>query len=349
VFCVCLGEGNYLFDFSLMTPVPNGEKGPAWPIVQPATLEQAIENPELLADLRKHDSRVPSAAALESPQVWLPSDSSYWSPRMQVLHATRSGKQYLLADSPLDTEGKEGILSRIDNAGERWKRSDIRLWPFPTQQQRGYWSIAEKSTDGQALRAKKMPFYAPMDFSIDQRTGEFSIQEHSNAQWQSRLAQLSGQYQTAIPTYGSLRLGSRGSKSIMISKLNNPALQKFLKTKDADAYLRMEDAAAEDAHFWVGVSQMELERYSDASVTLLDYLNKFPNSNWTDAVHMLLATIELKKDDPEGAVEQLTQVPSSSLLKPPADFIRSRIAPAGEQELPANAGAPENSESPANE
>jgi hypothetical protein len=341
VFCVCLDQGNYLFDFSLLTPVPSGEETEGWPITQPATLEEVIDNPGLIAALREHGSQVPSAEALKSPQVWIPSESTYWSPRMQELSATRSGKPYLVADSLLDGAGEQrGILSRIDEAGKRWNRSDIKLWPFPTQQQRGYWSINPKSSQGQILRARKMPFYAPMRFSVNEQTGKISIQEHSNKQWQSRLAQLSGKYQTAIPTYGSLRLGSSGTKSILQGQDDFPQLQDFL---------RREDAAAEDAHFWVGVCQLELGRYSDAGVTLRDYLNKYPNSNWTDAVHMLLATIELKKDDSAGAVEQLSQVPNNSLLRPAAVYIRLRIAPAGEQASSAEADETENNQSSSTE
>jgi hypothetical protein len=161
-----------------------------------------------------------------------------------------------------------------------------------------------------------------MDFKVDEQTNKLEIRHSSNEQWLSRLAQLRGSYERAISTYGRLRLGSHTAKSIFQGQADADELKEFL---------RREDAAAEDAHFWVGVSQMELGRFSVAEGTLRDYLTGYPDSRWTDPVRMLLATLELKKDDRADAAEQLIGIPKNSLMRPAADFIRSRLGPAGEQ------------------
>lgn len=322
IFAVCLDDGNYLFDFSLQTPVPSLSDEQLWPIVQPATLEQAIENPSLLDALRERGSQVPSSDQLKSPAVWIPSESSYWSPRMQALNSTLAGKPFMVADHLLDGDHGQGILSRIDDAGDYWNLADIKPWPFPAEQLQGYWSIESNSSQSQILDGRKLPFYAPIDIRVDERTNKPVIQRSSNQQWQSRLAQLRGSYEWAISTYGRLRLGSHSAKSIFQGEADSDEFKDFL---------RREEAAAEDAHFWVGVSQMELGQFSVAEGTLRDYLTGYPDSRWTDSVRMMLATIELKNDDRADAAEQLIEIPKNSLMRPAADFIRSRLGPAGEQ------------------
>ncbi|MBD3672258.1 MAG: transglutaminase domain-containing protein [Planctomycetaceae bacterium] len=315
VTAVCLDDGNYLFDFSLLTPVPrDAEK--SWPISTPATLKEVIQKPEILASLRALGSQVPTAESLKNPAVWIPSETTFWSMRMRSLNQTQTGSATLLADALLDGDYGQGILSRVDDASERWKRDDIRIWDFPEDQLSRYWSISPNSSQSQALRARIMPFHAPLEVEVNKEKQDIKITEKGNKQWMARLSQLEGDFTKAIMTFGGLRIGSKSTRNLMAAQ-------------DVDAQfqiiLQREDVAAEDAHFWVAISQLESGEITNAKTTLRDYLNRYESARWTDAVRYLLARIHLMNDDYSLAAEQLDQILQTSSLKNAAAFLKSRF------------------------
>ena len=313
VVAVCLDGGNYLFDFTLLTPVPSNDD---WPVTKPATLEEAIENPDLITSLQKLGSRIPNADALKAPAVWIPSNSTFWSMRIRSLSESRTGIATLISDALLDGDYGRGILSRVDDASKQWKRSNIKTWSFPEEQLGSYWSILPNSSQAQALRARIMPFHAPLEVSVNNEKQEVKITEQGNKQWMARLAQLEGDYTKAIMTFGGLRIGSKSTRNLMAAQEVDSKFQTILQR---------EDVAAEDAHYWVAISQMETGEFTNAKSTLRDYLSRYESARWTDAVRYQLAKLYLTSDDSASAIDQLDQILQTSSLKNAAAFLKSRL------------------------
>jgi len=314
VTAVCLDDANYLFDFTLLTPVPADD---SWPISKPATLTDVIDNPALLTALQKLGSRVPDAEALENPAVWIPSNSTFWSMRMRSLSQSRSGTSRLIADALLDGDYGKGILTRVETASKLWERGSIKPWDFPESQLQNYWSITPNSSQAQALRARIMPFHAPLEVEVNKEKQEVKITEKGNKQWEARLAQLKGEYTKAIMTYGGLRIGSQSTRNLIAALDVDSELQ---------VILQREDVAAEDAHFWVAISQLETGELTNATSTLRDYLSRYEAARWSDAVRYQLSKLYLMSNESESAMERLDQIPQTSALKNSAAFLKSRIS-----------------------
>jgi len=335
VVAVCLEEGNYLFDFSLLTPVPS-KTSAAWPIEVPATLQEVLENPELLTSLQDLGSQVPSAEALKNPQVFVPYSTPFWSMRMRSLNQTQSGLAAVLADPLLDGEYGKGALSRIADSSETWKKSDLAIWKFPEEQETAYWSIRKNSSQQQALMARMMPFLAPLEVQVNKEKQEVKVTKEGKKQWATRLDQLQGEFPKAITTYGGLRVGSKNTRNLMAAQGLDSSFQ---------IILQREDVAAEDAHFWVAASQYDLGELTNSRSTYQDYLNRYESARWTDAVQMMLAQIALAEGDPETATNLLQSVSQTSSLKKAAVFLQSRIAgPTSTESEQKNEEAPKESE-----
>ncbi|MDC0261918.1 hypothetical protein OAK47_01710 [Planctomycetaceae bacterium] len=316
IVAVCLEDGNYLFDFSLLTPVPS-KSSTTWPIDTPATLDEVINSPELLTTLQDLGSQVPSAKELTTPDVLVPYSAAFWSMRMRSLNKTQSGLAAVLADPLLDGEYGMGAISRIAKSAESWDPAKLALWEFPEEQENQYWSIRKNSSQQQALIARMMPFLAPLEVQVNKEKQEVNVTKEGKKQWATRLTQLQGDFPKAITTYGGLRIGSKNTRNLM-------AAQGF--DQSFEVILQREDSAAEDAHFWVAASQYDLGEWTDARSTYQDYLNRYEAARWTDAVHLMMAQIAMTEDDFESARSHLSGILKTSSLKKAAMFLESQIS-----------------------
>jgi hypothetical protein len=320
IVAVCLEEGNYLFDFSLLTPVPS-KSSTSWRIDTPATLQEVIKSPKLLTVLQELGSQVPSATELTTPHVLVPYSATFWSMRMRSLNQTQSGLAAVLADPLLDGEYGMGALARIAKSSENWVLSNLTLWEFSEEQETKYWSIRKNSSQEQALIARMMPFLAPLEVQVNKEKQEVNITKEGKKQWATRLTQLQGEFPKAIRNYGGLRVGSKNTRNLILAQDIDPSIQAILPV-----IIQREDAAAEDAHFWVAASQYDLGEWTDARSTYQDYLNRYDAARWTDSVHLILAQIAMSEEDFETARNHLSSILKTSSLKKAAMFLESQIS-----------------------
>lgn len=313
VFAAFLDEGTYLFDFHLQIPVPGDPQIDNFEIRTPATLAQVLERPELLNSLRELGSHVPASDALKSAEIRILAESTHWSPRMKALNSQLVGERFLIFDGLLDHEGGEGALSRIRTVtGKYWEQPRISVSNLPEKQSREFWEIEDNSSKAQALIVRKDPFNAPLEITVDGTTNETRAVP-TQQQWSSRLAQLQGNFSDAVRTYGMIRLDEKKKSSAMSEQdLNNPLVQAFLRTHQS---------AAQDAHFWVAVSQLDLDEFEEASDTFADYQTRFPQGRWSDALPYLWGMNEFRLGHTEKARELLESISEISQFQLPARFL----------------------------
>jgi hypothetical protein len=312
IFAVFLDEGTYLFDFHLQIPVPNDPVTEELEIRTPATLAQVFERPELLSSLRELGSHVPTAEALKTAEIQILAESAHWSPRMKALNSQLAGENFLLFDGLLDHEGGQGALNRVTAfAKHYWEQPRISVSNLPDRQSREFWQIEENSSKAQALAVRRDPFRAPLDMKIDSLTGQ-PRQIPSQQQWTSRLAQLQGKFSEAVRSYGLIRLDEKKKSSAMTAEdLKNPFLQ---------VYLRTHQLASQDAHFWVAISQLELDEFEEASDTFADYQKQFPKGRWSDALPYLWGKNSLRLGNTTKARELLESIDETSQFHGPARY-----------------------------
>lgn len=317
VFAAFLDEGTYLFDFHLQIPVPADSDRDAIDTLTPAKLPQVLERPELLDSLRELGSHVPTADALKSAELRILAESSQWSRRIKALNSQLVGERFLIFDGLLDHEGGEGAISRIKTFAEKfWEQPRISVSEFPDRQSREFWDIEDNSSKAQALVIRRDPFRAPLEMKTDSLTNQ-PRQVPTQQQWSSRLAQLQGKFSEAVRTYGLIRLDEQKKSSALTEEdLKHPFVQSFLHTHQA---------AAQDAHFWVAVSQLDLEDFEEASDTFADYQRRFPQGRWSDALPYLWGKNSLRLGDAAKARELLESIGETSQFRLPARYLLTVI------------------------
>jgi hypothetical protein len=314
VFAVILDDHTYLLDFHLQTPVPaDSSAEPGAPPV-PASLAQALENPEILDALRELGSRVPAAAAIPTAEIRIPAESSHWSARMKALNSQLVGESFLIFDGLLDHEGGDGAVSRVTTfTRKHWETPPrISVWDVPDRQAHEFWEIEPNSSRAQALAVRKEPFKAPIDLH-SQQEGSPPRLVPTQLQWTSRLAQLQGKFADAVRTFGLVRQDER-KKSLGLSPEEQqiPFVQSFLLTHRT---------AAQDAHFWVAVSQLDLEDFDEAADTFSDYERRFPGGRWADPLPFLWAKALLLDGARDEARAKLESIGEASVFHKPARFL----------------------------
>ena len=325
----------YLFDFSLGTPVPGQDSAEKTIVARPATLKEVTQQPELIVSLRSLGSNIPSAEELRQPVVLLVLDSSLASARMESLNQELAGEKFVIHENLLDRGDDKGLISRVVAAGKGfWTRKQLQSWDLPEQHTNAFWSIAENSRAAQALVARKISFNAPAEIIVSPRDESnpnappptVQLGQLSRRHWSTRIAQLEGLDSEVVRSYGAIRLSNVSLRKTFPGAAQNPQF---------DMVLRMHDVAAEDAQFWIGVTQLNAGQLTASRSTFKDYLTRFPAGRWSDAAHLLRGKIFIEQDNIESAVTELQQVSEISPLFNSARFLLARIGTPESQESQA--------------
>jgi hypothetical protein len=243
------GEGVYLFDPAVGLPIPGSAdaESEALLVSPPATLAEVRANDALL---RQFD--VPGGAAypwtaemLRQVSVRLITHAGLSAARMASLEAVLPGEYTaILADGLARSATRElGLFERVVQAGQggAWSPEDVSVWDFPVSQTAAFYAAGGEDAPEleQIMSILRGPRIARNQAAPNGEVVRI-LSDSSQPLRYVRVQQLRGDFADAIASYGAIR-----------SAYNY----------EPDA---VNQAAADEAAYWIAVCQYELERYSAA-------------------------------------------------------------------------------------
>jgi hypothetical protein len=312
----------YLFDPQLGTaiPAPNDDVTSVT-VEQPATLAEVRADDGLLRRLDQ-DAQHPyplTAADLSAVNVELITVQPFWSPRMERLQATLTGKRSVIIHDPLDdSESSLGLLSRVAEFGkDRWAPEDITVWKHPSKRLHESANLNPNQRSVWALR--QLPMRAPVPFRFNpasrqlirnQKTGMYVMGRAERKMLGFRTMQLMGDYPMAIKRYVMLRLDepSYRERAAQIPKND----------------LRTQMWASADCFFWTGVSQMEQEEFAAAVSTFRQYLQRPNGGRWLGLGNTLLGLSFAHTGRFNQAIALLENIPDDDPHRPGYELLVRR-------------------------
>lgn len=241
------GEGVYLFDPAVGLPIPGSANADsdALLVSQPATLAEARANDALL---RQFD--VPGGAAypwtagmLQHVSARLITHAGLSAARMASLEAVLPGDYTaILSDGLAKSATRElGLFERVVQAGQggAWSPDDLGMWDYPESQTAAFYAAGGEDAPQleQIMSILRGPRVVRTQRGPDGEAVRI-LSDSSQPLRYVRVQQLRGDFADAIESYGAIR-----------SAYNY----------EPDA---VNQAAADEAAYWIAVCQYELERYS---------------------------------------------------------------------------------------
>lgn len=292
------GEGVYLFDPGMGLPVCPVEDSEGVLPGRAVTLQQAREDDAVFRQFDVPEGpRYPwSSERLSQIKVRFIVDSACGAPRMLALQSALP-QQYAatLFDGPAIAAGESSLEERVIAAGEggNWEAAQVSVWDYPERQLQAF----------------------------------FAAGGEDSPEMQQRLATLNG------PRILRKKIGEGGREQIVedvsphplrvvrVEHLRGellPALEGYGEIRSAPPQLTGNSEVREDAVYWVGVCQFELQRFDAAANTLKLSLRDYPDGVWSAAARSLVAQCEAERGNWTDAVERV-----GSLDEPPAVLSRS--------------------------
>ena len=243
----------------------------------------------------------------ENAKIEIIGTSELWAPRLVRLERFLTGESAVVISENLTATSQESssVLNRVAAAdGSRWKRDDIRIWPHPGNRLRGF-----ENLDPGKLQARWVPFQAPLSMDKNPQTKQIVLGPPTRFELKTRTRQLMGRRDEAV----------RGYLRVQLDYKNIPAAAPL-----PPAIRSMHAEAAEDALFWGGVCQMEMDNPQGAARTFETYLAKveqFLSGRHTDHCRVLWAICLAELKQPAKAAAVLKPVPPSSPEHASAAFL----------------------------
>ncbi len=281
-FVGVLGDGEiYLFEPQLGLPVPaeNGltldDRGQL--DVKPATLREVAEDPSLLLrlDLTLTTSYPVKAPQLEKVVILLEAAPSFLSRRMHRVESQLAGDQTVVLTVAVDeqasrfTDAKQPGLANVDAVG---------LWPTPYE-----------------VLLRNMEVNPDANFQF----GSFlSPQLTLGPLWSGRICHLKGKFEGehgAIARYQTIRLPDDELATLPVSGNLPTALSRKMAV----------GLAKQDASYWLGLVETELEDAPDYPVAMRYFLQRTIEARRATLEAAVSIPVEQGKAAP--AVGQLTQ------------------------------------------
>lgn len=284
----------YVYDPQRSTPVPETLTARIRDTT-PATIKD-LTNPMVLKSLTAGTDAKFSPEMFERFRYEIIGNSLLWSPRLAAFQKFLSGETAAVISQKLT--GESGDPSALLN---RIVVKDFRLWSHPESRLEGFAALG-------SLRERWSPFDAPI--AVSSETGEPIPGQFSRLQIRTRTLQLMGQCDEAIPSYSQ----------VLVRHL------RWASVLDAEV-LSFHADAAEDAHFWSAVCQMELGDYGSAAGKLATYIKNYERfaSRHGDQARILLARSLIELDRPKEAVDAISPLKPASPEYATAMFLKHTL------------------------
>jgi len=286
---VLIDDSLYLFDTTLGLPVP-GSNGQGV-----ATLQQVLDDPDLLAELQvdeKQTYRV-GPEQLKKLIVLLESTPTYWAPRMRFLQDRLSANSQAVLWSDLTD-----LSLRIRKATGDGIEQDLWLLPKTVEEvshQKEYWEQLMGSREQPLGLMTAYQFLTGID---------------------ARVAHMQGRWTDAIPLYMGNRIAffewlavqrnQDGFKAIAFHASAPEAPQPDVVATIASKMQEIYESLREDCTYFLSVAKFEQCEHEPAISWASNYLAKYPNGKWTAGARFHLARCAEAQKDVAKAIEYYT-------------------------------------------
>ena len=289
-----LNDTVYLFDAGLGLPIvsPDASDGSAL-VRRPATLQQAIAKPSVLADMGAGESS-PYAITLQQLKELQPQvvgDSSVWSRRMEGL---RNGQpvdvKAIIFESLVSSGPFEGIVDLVSNCVLK-VLPDIRVgvWLYPERQREARESVSKDKEQSARLASLNETFKVPQPIRVgligdEQNPGQQKLKFTFGSSWGThrggRIDQILGRPAAAIPAYLKVqnwRYMPPSPKDESIA----PGLRDAAVQQLPEDVKKRHLNAAEEALIWRATCQIQKGAYESAAVDLEEYLRQLATRTYS--------------------------------------------------------------------
>jgi hypothetical protein len=290
---VLVNKQVYLFD--PLMGIPLTVPGVAGKTPEIATLAQVQADPKILGQYDQEEGKPYriSAELLKAPHVLLCGDLSLWSYRLHRLQVAFTGdRSVVISDHLTDRSGQPGLLTRVTNwPAKSWQAQQIHVWAFPITQLTG---LAQLSAEQRhALERTIDPLKMPLKAEVIK--GKENSQEVRNPTSQFLLARLDharGHLNDAVKGY-----------TLSLTRMQNPNFRDFPQ-RARIAYVK----ATEDIRFWIAVCKLDQGDQRIGTDKLRLYLRAYPQGEWSDACHALLAETFAASGDFTAALDEISRI-----------------------------------------
>jgi hypothetical protein len=331
---VLLEERVFLFDARIGLPIPPPDDNEANLLVnRPATLMELRADGEFLErlDIPEGPKYSLRDADFDDVQVAVIGSDRFWSPRMQGVQASLAGARTMVVfDGLEDNVQTTGLRTRVASVVGKWSDESVGVWPYPASRYRQVDDLSpdvakqiitrlaafdapmiDLGTRGRKLESESMDdpiirrllrlqqAQAPEAQPADEPTGKDDsspvVFVRARVQLRGRMAELLGDYPTAVSKYQQVRL----------KRDQFPP-----KMKVTEPMRTMHDQAAEDALYWGGVCHFEQGEFASAAASCRDYLRRHPQGTHVSVCRRVLVQSLLAGGRTKSAIVELQKVAS---------------------------------------
>lgn len=293
----------YLFDPSIGVPVASTDDKNAF-VKKPATLTEIRKDPKVLSQFTfDSETKYPLVDSdFSKVQIDLIGDSSLWAPRMEPFESRLKGDETCSLYSAIestDSDQELGEINRIvKNGGLDEKNVSWGIWPFPEEMLIKYENPTEQ--EKAFMSSVRQSFDMIFGKVVKNKDDSQSVEEVKSDRvfLKSRTRHLIGDYDSAVPSYMKFRSGAnklRKQKNIGNSPQASLAFQ-----------------MGEQAHYWTGLCQFELENFEAAINTMENSLRDYPTGIQSGPARIVKALAEAKVNQLNEAIESFEGVPDTS-------------------------------------
>jgi tetratricopeptide (TPR) repeat protein len=280
-------RGVCLFDPAMGLPIPAAADDSAPLPQQPATLAEVIANDALLRqfDIPEGNAYPWTSELLKTAAVCFVTNAIAASPKMQSLElALPAEYSARLYDGLVAIEGERLPLDqRIIAAGSEgpWQPEQVQAWQFPEQRSAAFFAAGGEQAPAlqRDMRILRGPRVIRRETGADGNPILIDVDSPQPLR-AVRVMHIRGELPDALAAYGSIR-----SAPQELGELN--------------VYAR------EEAVYWIGICQYELQRYDAAVSTFVLSLRDYPGGSWTQSALSFLALSEMQRGNREAALNAL--------------------------------------------
>ena len=290
-----------LFDPVIGVPVPSSPDASSLGDNDIASLKQIQQNENLWKSLYPAGSEGFDGKNFQTWDAFAIGSSSLWSARMDLLQQSVGG----------DT--LSAVISQSIPEADRKLPSvkSIQLWAYPEQQLIGRYNTDKPLQYTELWLPFQMPFSVELaDGSIVPGRTPNELQQNLilgrplQLQLKARNTQLGGDLPNAIQQYINVRLQCT-------RMIGLPSVPTDVRRSHAEAF--------DDAYYWIGICQFELDRPEQAAQTFASYIDQFGDrGGHLEQARLMLAECNLP---PEDRRKHLDDVPVDSPAKLRAEYL----------------------------
>lgn len=282
----------YLFDPITGLPIPSPSDENALAKL-PAKWTDASKNDKVFRQLDRGNDIFPLRSdRCESAQLFVVGDLSLFSPRMALLQdALPSEKSTQLYEGLGENKlASPGLLDRLSSA-LNVESSRLRPWPH---------SFAGRLANTKLTQATQQLIKTRNDVLL----APYSLQPAVNDETQEPILKSDGT-PMMIPVAASMQNESNllTGRLAQLSGDSRKALMAYLAVRGPKFGIEINQIAAADAEYWVGVTQYESGRVDLATKSLEKFITKPFQSIWGASARRLLTTIYAEQGDFKAALK----------------------------------------------